>query len=148
MATACDFCGKIRSTVYCRSDAASLCLSCNRKVHDANLFRNRTCHISGRFSQRVSKGLWFQQSIRAKHRNPNTAKSSSNSTVEGSEGKNGGTARQYVRSKMPRLWFAICNVITPFPILQIITEKKEPEFIGYESNLPQILCLHQRFRGL
>lgn len=35
--------------------------------------------------------------------NPNTAKSSSNSTVEGSEGKNGGTARQYVRSKMPRL---------------------------------------------
>lgn len=35
--------------------------------------------------------------------NPNTAKSSSNSTVEGSEGKSGGTARQYVRSKMPRL---------------------------------------------
>ena len=58
------------------------------------------------------------------NRNPNTAKSSSNSTVEGSEGK------------------------TPFPILQIITEKKEPEFIGYESNLPQILYLHQRFHGL
>ena len=37
------------------------------------------------------------------NRNPNTAKSSSNNTVEGSEGKNGGIARQYVRSKMPRL---------------------------------------------
>ena len=37
------------------------------------------------------------------NRNPNTAKSSSNSTIEGSEGKNGGTVRQYVRSKIPRL---------------------------------------------
>lgn len=41
--------------------------------------------------------------FRGENTNPNTAKSSSNSTVEGSEGKNGGTARQYVRSKMPRL---------------------------------------------
>ncbi|XP_073286291.1 zinc finger protein CONSTANS-LIKE 10-like isoform X1 [Primulina huaijiensis] len=32
----CDFCGEQRSFVYCRSDAACLCLSCDRNVHSAN----------------------------------------------------------------------------------------------------------------
>ncbi|GMI73318.1 B-box domain protein 7, CONSTANS-like 9 [Hibiscus trionum] len=32
----CDFCGDQLSMVYCRSDAACLCLSCDRNVHSAN----------------------------------------------------------------------------------------------------------------
>eukprot|EP01018_Ginkgo_biloba_P004805 Gb_36677 [translate_table: standard] len=39
----------------------------------------------------------------AENTNAGAARSSSNSTVEGNEGRNGGTVRQYVRSKMPRL---------------------------------------------
>uniref|UniRef100_A0A5B7BP88 Putative zinc finger protein CONSTANS-LIKE 9 n=1 Tax=Davidia involucrata TaxID=16924 RepID=A0A5B7BP88_DAVIN len=38
----CDFCGEQRSIVYCRSDAASLCLSCDRNVHSANSLSR--CH--------------------------------------------------------------------------------------------------------
>ncbi|XP_062222151.1 zinc finger protein CONSTANS-LIKE 9-like isoform X2 [Phragmites australis] len=41
MAALCDFCGKQRSMVYCRSDAASLCLSCDRNVHSANALSQR-----------------------------------------------------------------------------------------------------------
>lgn len=37
----CDFCGEQRSIVYCRSDAASLCLSCDRNVHSANALSTR-----------------------------------------------------------------------------------------------------------
>ncbi|XP_052144307.1 zinc finger protein CONSTANS-LIKE 9-like isoform X2 [Oryza glaberrima] len=37
----CDFCGEQRSMVYCRSDAASLCLSCDRNVHSANALSRR-----------------------------------------------------------------------------------------------------------
>lgn len=37
----CDFCGDQRSMVYCRSDAASLCLSCDRNVHSANALSKR-----------------------------------------------------------------------------------------------------------
>lgn len=37
----CDFCGEQRSMVYCRSDAASLCLSCDRNVHSANALSKR-----------------------------------------------------------------------------------------------------------
>ncbi|KAL1308603.1 hypothetical protein HN51_050584 [Arachis hypogaea] len=37
----CDFCGEQRSLVYCRSDAASLCLSCDRNVHSANALSKR-----------------------------------------------------------------------------------------------------------
>ncbi|KAL8474062.1 hypothetical protein ACS0TY_030784 [Phlomoides rotata] len=37
----CDFCGEQRSTVYCRSDAASLCLSCDCTVHSANALSRR-----------------------------------------------------------------------------------------------------------
>ncbi|KAG6387047.1 hypothetical protein SASPL_152229 [Salvia splendens] len=37
----CDFCGEQRSIVYCRSDAASLCLSCDRNVHSANALSKR-----------------------------------------------------------------------------------------------------------
>ncbi|XP_044503606.1 zinc finger protein CONSTANS-LIKE 9-like isoform X2 [Mangifera indica] len=37
----CDFCGDQRSIVYCRSDAACLCLSCDRNVHSANALSKR-----------------------------------------------------------------------------------------------------------
>ncbi|KAK4802129.1 hypothetical protein SAY86_000332 [Trapa natans] len=37
----CDFCGEQRSMVYCRSDAACLCLSCDRNVHSANALSKR-----------------------------------------------------------------------------------------------------------
>ncbi|XP_058114821.1 zinc finger protein CONSTANS-LIKE 9-like [Magnolia sinica] len=36
MGPLCEFCGEQRSMVYCRSDAACLCLSCDRNVHSAN----------------------------------------------------------------------------------------------------------------
>ncbi|KAG6589089.1 zinc finger protein CONSTANS-LIKE 9-like [Cucurbita moschata] len=37
----CDFCGHQRSIVYCRSDSAALCLSCDRNVHSANALSRR-----------------------------------------------------------------------------------------------------------
>ncbi|CAN7010216.1 zinc finger protein CONSTANS-LIKE 9 [Brassica rapa] len=37
----CDFCGDQRSMVYCRSDSACLCLSCDRSVHSANALSKR-----------------------------------------------------------------------------------------------------------
>ncbi|EFJ19922.1 hypothetical protein SELMODRAFT_444089 [Selaginella moellendorffii] len=37
----CDFCGDERATVYCKADAALLCLSCDRNVHDANALSRR-----------------------------------------------------------------------------------------------------------
>ncbi|KAL3510103.1 hypothetical protein ACH5RR_029504 [Cinchona calisaya] len=37
----CDFWGDQRSIVYCRSDAASLCFSCDRNVHSANALSRR-----------------------------------------------------------------------------------------------------------
>ncbi|KAL6975512.1 Zinc finger protein CONSTANS-like [Sarracenia purpurea var. burkii] len=37
----CDFCGEQRSVVYCRSDAACLCLSCDSNVHSANALSRR-----------------------------------------------------------------------------------------------------------
>nr|GME19077.1 zinc finger protein CONSTANS-LIKE 10-like [Ipomoea batatas] len=37
----CEFCGEQRSIVYCRSDAACLCLSCDRNVHSANALSRR-----------------------------------------------------------------------------------------------------------
>ncbi|XP_076908626.1 zinc finger protein CONSTANS-LIKE 9-like isoform X1 [Bidens hawaiensis] len=37
----CDHCGDARSMVYCRSDAAYLCLSCDRVVHSANALSKR-----------------------------------------------------------------------------------------------------------
>lgn len=41
MKTMCDFCGEIRSTVYCRADAACLCLSCDGHIHGANALSKR-----------------------------------------------------------------------------------------------------------
>ncbi|XP_059663730.1 zinc finger protein CONSTANS-LIKE 9-like [Cornus florida] len=41
MGHSCDFCGEERSMVYCRSDAACLCLSCDRNVHSANALSRR-----------------------------------------------------------------------------------------------------------
>ncbi|KAL5981913.1 hypothetical protein ACLOJK_015980 [Asimina triloba] len=41
MGQLCDFCGEQRSIVYCRSDAASLCLSCDHSVHSANALSMR-----------------------------------------------------------------------------------------------------------
>ncbi|CAN4096757.1 unnamed protein product [Withania somnifera] len=37
----CEFCGEQRSIVYCRSDTACLCLSCDRNVHSANALSQR-----------------------------------------------------------------------------------------------------------
>ncbi|XVF31939.1 hypothetical protein REPUB_Repub17cG0038100 [Reevesia pubescens] len=37
----CDFCGDRPSMVYCRSDDACLCLSCDRNVHSANALSKR-----------------------------------------------------------------------------------------------------------
>ncbi|KAM7263249.1 hypothetical protein ACFE04_000932 [Oxalis oulophora] len=37
----CDYCGEQRPIVYCRSDAACLCLSCDRNVHSANALSKR-----------------------------------------------------------------------------------------------------------
>ncbi|XP_047320787.1 zinc finger protein CONSTANS-LIKE 10 [Impatiens glandulifera] len=37
----CDYCREQKSAVYCRSDAASLCLSCDRSVHSANALSQR-----------------------------------------------------------------------------------------------------------
>ncbi|KAL8152236.1 hypothetical protein V2J09_009996 [Rumex salicifolius] len=37
----CDFCGMQRSMVYCQSDSAYLCLSCDRNVHSANALSKR-----------------------------------------------------------------------------------------------------------
>ncbi|KAK8650823.1 hypothetical protein V6N13_140446 [Hibiscus sabdariffa] len=41
MGYACDFCGDQRPVVYCRSDSACLCLSCDRNVHSANALSKR-----------------------------------------------------------------------------------------------------------
>ncbi|XWS31109.1 hypothetical protein CRYUN_Cryun23aG0049500 [Craigia yunnanensis] len=41
MGYTCDFCGDLRPVVYCRSDAACLCLSCDRNVHSANALSKR-----------------------------------------------------------------------------------------------------------
>ncbi|PHU11943.1 Zinc finger protein CONSTANS-LIKE 9 [Capsicum chinense] len=41
MGYTCEFCGEQRSIVYCRSDAACLCLSCDRNVHSANALSQR-----------------------------------------------------------------------------------------------------------
>lgn len=41
MSHLCDFCGEQRSVIYCRSDAAALCLSCDRIVHSANALSRR-----------------------------------------------------------------------------------------------------------
>lgn len=37
----CEYCGEQRSIVYCRSDSACLCLSCDRNVHSANALSQR-----------------------------------------------------------------------------------------------------------
>ncbi|CAM0914020.1 unnamed protein product [Alopecurus aequalis] len=41
MGALCDYCGEHRSMVYCRSDSAALCLSCDRNVHSANALSRR-----------------------------------------------------------------------------------------------------------
>ncbi|CAN4084547.1 unnamed protein product [Withania somnifera] len=41
MGYTCEFCGEQRSIVYCWSDAAYLCLSCDRNVHSANALSQR-----------------------------------------------------------------------------------------------------------
>lgn len=37
----CEFCTALRPVVYCKSDAAHLCLSCDAKVHSANALSSR-----------------------------------------------------------------------------------------------------------
>lgn len=41
MDAACEFCGKVQSTVYCAADLARLCLLCDRLVHGANAVSRR-----------------------------------------------------------------------------------------------------------
>ncbi|GAB2285167.1 Zinc finger protein CONSTANS-like [Dionaea muscipula] len=41
----CDFCAEQRPVVYCGSDAACLCLSCDRNVHSANALSKRHSRI-------------------------------------------------------------------------------------------------------
>ncbi|XP_042504906.1 putative zinc finger protein At1g68190 [Macadamia integrifolia] len=41
MDKACEFCAESRSVVYCKSDAAHLCLSCDAQVHSANALSKR-----------------------------------------------------------------------------------------------------------
>ncbi|KAL2546136.1 putative zinc finger protein [Forsythia ovata] len=41
MENICEFCMALRPVVYCKSDAARLCLSCDAKVHSANALSNR-----------------------------------------------------------------------------------------------------------
>ncbi|XP_047941228.1 zinc finger protein CONSTANS-LIKE 10-like [Salvia hispanica] len=41
MGRLCDFCGEQRSIIHCRSDAACLCLSCDRNIHSANALSKR-----------------------------------------------------------------------------------------------------------
>ncbi|XP_055823607.1 zinc finger protein CONSTANS-LIKE 9-like [Solanum dulcamara] len=41
MGYTCEYCGEQRSIVYCRSDSACLCLSCDRNVHSANALSQR-----------------------------------------------------------------------------------------------------------
>ncbi|MBA0746575.1 hypothetical protein Gogos_009081 [Gossypium gossypioides] len=41
MEKSCEFCTTSRPVVYCKSDAAHLCLSCDAKVHSANALSNR-----------------------------------------------------------------------------------------------------------
>ncbi|KAL3332610.1 hypothetical protein AABB24_032931 [Solanum stoloniferum] len=37
----CEYCGEQRSIVYCRSDSACLCLSCDQNIHSANALSQR-----------------------------------------------------------------------------------------------------------
>ncbi|KAJ0801491.1 putative transcription factor C2C2-CO-like family [Helianthus annuus] len=41
MGYTCDYCREARSMVYCRSDEAYLCLSCDRNIHSANALSKR-----------------------------------------------------------------------------------------------------------
>ncbi|XP_042508995.1 zinc finger protein CONSTANS-LIKE 9-like [Macadamia integrifolia] len=52
MGQLCNFCGEQRSMVYCRSDAAYLCLSCDRNVHSANALSRR--HLRTLLCERCS----------------------------------------------------------------------------------------------
>ncbi|KAH1035733.1 hypothetical protein GYH30_055621 [Glycine max] len=52
MEKVCEFCTALRPLVYCKADAAYLCLSCDSKVHLANAvsgrhLRNFVCHSCG-----------------------------------------------------------------------------------------------------
>lgn len=39
----CDYCGAARALLWCRADAARLCLACDRHVHAANSVSSRHC---------------------------------------------------------------------------------------------------------
>ncbi|KAL6561326.1 Zinc finger protein [Orobanche minor] len=78
----CDFCGERRSKVYCRSDEASLCLSCDRKVHSANALSGRhsrtllceRCNSQPAFVRCVEEGKSLCQNCDwTEHAGPNTS---------------------------------------------------------------------------
>ncbi|RWW87858.1 hypothetical protein BHE74_00003285 [Ensete ventricosum] len=61
----CDFCGEQRSIIYCRSDAASLCLSCDRNVHSANALSRRHSRtlLCDRCSAQPAVIRWIEESV-------------------------------------------------------------------------------------
>ncbi|KAL6538181.1 Zinc finger protein CONSTANS-like [Orobanche gracilis] len=78
----CDFCGVRRSKVYCWSDEASLCLSCDRKVHSANALSRRhsrtllceRCNSQPNFFRCIEEGKPLCQNCDwTEHAGPNTS---------------------------------------------------------------------------
>ncbi|KAL6553569.1 Zinc finger protein CONSTANS-like [Orobanche gracilis] len=78
----CDFCGERRSKVYCWSDEAGLCLSCDRKVHSANALSRRhsrtllceRCNSQPAFVRCVEEGKSLCQNCDwTEHAGPNTS---------------------------------------------------------------------------
>ncbi|XP_076894475.1 zinc finger protein CONSTANS-LIKE 10-like isoform X1 [Bidens hawaiensis] len=69
MGYSCDYCREARSMVYCRSDEAYLCLSCDRNVHSANALSKRhsrtlvcdKCNSQPAFVRCVEEQLSFCQ---------------------------------------------------------------------------------------
>ncbi|EPS63521.1 hypothetical protein M569_11262, partial [Genlisea aurea] len=67
MGRLCDFCSEERSLVYCRSDSACLCLSCDRNVHSANTLSKRhsrtllceQCHCQPAVERCIEENLSF-----------------------------------------------------------------------------------------
>ncbi|KAF8390081.1 hypothetical protein HHK36_024602 [Tetracentron sinense] len=58
MERTCEFCRELRPAIYCKADAARLCLSCDARVHSANAlsnrhFRNPICEGCGKHPSSV-----------------------------------------------------------------------------------------------
>ncbi|KAF5771846.1 putative transcription factor C2C2-CO-like family [Helianthus annuus] len=85
MGYSCDYCREARSMVYCRSDEAYLCLSCDRNVHSANALSKRhsrtlvcdKCNTQPAFVRCVEEKLSLCQNCDWEgHNRPNSASTS------------------------------------------------------------------------